>query len=408
MSRIQYIDPVKSADSLRRNGTIVEAARELHAAGGVLADARRQRVDSAGALGYMGLRHAAHVAAGTFLGIRDTRKVDAALRTVAVARAKQMEGRLDDASCKITSDRMDNSNPSAAIALARELEYIYSEVMREERPIRSALSLFDIDRRVTAGAKTHTIRRIEGSGEAQWYRGGMAIPLVGIGRDEETFNVRHAVIGADLDFFSAQSDAYAGINEYGEKIREMRDSMDEFINIAAWNGSTDHKVLGILNYPWLRKRLIATAFTTITTDAGFQTALDAIYDMVNEILDRNPGMSANLRFITSPRFNRFMAQQRHPTSQVTLKQQVLAGIPAITSIEEAPELQNAGPSSEDGVLIVPKGVKSPKLVIPTGFTMMPLQVTNHGFTKSQAAYQSTGGVTMRDVLRSALIWASVS
>ena len=406
--QIQFIDPVKSAESLRRDGTIVEADRALHAVTSTIADARRARLDSAGGLGFLGLRSAVHAAAETYLGLRDTRRVDAALRAVMEARGNQAEGRLDDASVSLQSDRIDAANPSAAIALARELEFIYSEVLREERPIRSAMQLFDVDGRVPAGAKTHTIRRIEGSGEAEWYRGGMKVPLVGIGRDEETFNVRHAVIGADLDFFSAQSDAYAGISEYAEKIREMRDAMDEFMNIAAWRGSATNRVLGILNYPWLRKRKVSTAFTTITTDAQFATTLDAIYDMVNEILDRNPGMAANLRFITSPRFRRYMAQNKHPTTQMTLLSKVLEGLPNISSIEEAPELQGTGAGGEDQVLIVPRGVKSPKLVIPTGFTMMPLQVTNYGFTRSQAAYMSTGGVVMRDVLRSALVLFDIS
>ena len=45
---------------------------------------------------------------------------------------------------------------------------------------------------------------------------------------------------------------------------------------------------------------------------------------------------------------------------------------------------------------------------PVGFTMMPLQVTNYGFTRSQAAWQSFGGVVIRDVLRSVLVWFDIT
>ena len=75
-------------------------------------------------------------------------------------------------------------------------------------------------------------------------------------------------------------------------------------------------------------------------------------------------------------------------------------------IEEAPELQAAGPGGEDGTLIVPQGSKGPRLVMPTDFTMMPIMVGNHGFSQTQVGYTSLGGVVIRDVLRSTLVWAS--
>jgi len=405
---MEFIDPVKSAEALRAGRDLVEAEKDLRGVADVRSVASLSRMDNAGGLSFLGLRNMAHCAAGRYLGAEGVSKMDAALRQVIKARAGVADDvRLDDASLNIGSDRIDAANPSATIALARELEYIYAEVMREEGPIFSARRLFAADRRVPAGAKSYTIRRIEGSGEAKFYRAGMEVPLVGIGRDEETAFVKHAVIGMEMDFFSAQSDAFAGIAEAAEKMREMREAMAEFDEQLAWNGSAAHKINGILNYPWLRKRLISTTFESITTAADFQTALDALNNMVNEILDRNPGMSANLRFICSPRLHRLMAQQEHPDSQKTLKERFLAGQPSISSIEEAPHLQGRGPGGEDGVLIVPKGTKGPQIVSPVGFTMMPVQTTNYGFTRSQAAYQSFGGTRMPDVLRSALIWATV-
>ncbi len=401
---MRFIDPIKSAGSLRSGGSLIEADKTLHTVGGSLAQARADGMGDQGSLGFLGFRSALHAAGRSYLGEGSERHLDAAIRSVMAARARKGEGRLDDADLKITSDRIDSANPSAAIALARELEYTYSEVMREERRVLSLRSLFSADTRVPAGAKTHTIRRIEGSGEAKFYRAGMEVPLVGIGRDEETFGVKHAVIGMEMDFFSDKADAYAGINEYGEKVREMREAMDEFEEMLGWNGSDVNKVLGILNYPWLRKRKIAQAFSAPTTAADFQALLDALNDMVNEIMDRNPGMAASLRFIAAPGLHRLMAQSRHPENFRTLKEVFLAGQPNISAIEEAPHLQGRGPGGEDGVLIVPKGSKGPRIVTPVGFTMMPLQVTNYGFTRSQAAYQSFGGVIMRDVLRSVLIW----
>ena len=403
---MRFIDPIKSLASLRQGNGLVEAEKAVRTAGSVVSQARLDGMTSQGALGFLGYRSALHAAGRAYIGEGQERKLDEAIKRILKARAAGKEGRLDDASLDIASDRIDSANPSAAIALARELEYIYSEVMREEGPVLSLRRLFATDGRVPSGAKTHTIRRLEGAGEAKFYRAGMEVPLVGIGRDEETFGVKAAVIGLEMDFFSEKADAYAGINEYGEKVREMREAMAEFEEHLGWNGSDVNKVLGILNYPWLRKRKISTSFSAPTTAADFQALLDALNNMVNEVMDRNPGMGASLRFITAPGFHRLLAQSHHPDNFRTLKEVFLAGQPNVDSIEEAPHLQGRGPGGEDGVLIVPKGSKAPRIVTPTGFTMMPVQVSNYGFTRSQAAYQEFGGVIMRDVLRSVLIWVT--
>ncbi len=407
---MQYIDPIKSAASLTRGGGTVEAAAHLHKVAGTVAAARNMRLDSAGGMGYLGLRHALQCAAKAYVGVEDTKRIDAALATVMKARVDAPEGRLDDKSINLSgSDRIDSANPSATLALARELEFVYSDVLREERPARSAKRLFDVDTRVPAGAKTHTIRRFEGSGEAKFWRNGMEVPLVGIGRDEETFNVKHAVIGLELDFFSNQASAFAGIGEYGEKVSETIDAMEEFENILFWQGSVQNKLLGVATYPWLPKRVIAEAFGAITTLAQFEADVAALHDMVNEVLDRNPGMiNGPLRFITSPRFHRGLAQNSKPETDLTLEQRFLNGQPQISSIEDAPELQNYGGTGVDAVLILPDGPKAPKLVTPTPFTMMPLQSSNYGFTTSQAAYASFGGVVMRDVLRTSRIEVTVN
>lgn len=408
-----FIDPRASTAAIRRGQPLVEAPRETHAVAGVLGVARGRRLDSTGGLRYLGFESALRALIGQAMvaGVVASDSLDKIgdiTKRLLAARSKQAEGRLDSATLEIRNDRLDSANPSAAIALARELEYIYSEVVREERPILSARKLFEVDRSVPVGAKTHTIRRIESGGEAMFYRAGEKIPFVGIGRDEETFPVRHAVIGLEMDFFNQQADAYAGINEYGEKVRAAQEAMDEFVNVAFWYGSEVERLFGVLTYPWLRKRLIARNFNAIASDADFTAKLADLHNMVSEVLDRNPGMSASLRFITSPGMVRYMGQSRHPTSQRTLMELFMQGNPSISSVEEAPELQGAGPSGQDGFLIVPKGTKAPKLVMPADFTMMPMQITNYGFSQSQAAYVSLGGVVMRDVLRSVLVWATRS
>lgn len=408
-----FINPEASISALRAGKGLVPATDDLRrGTTAALGMARAQRLDSTGGLRLLGLRGlvtaALLQAAGSGVVHQDAvgRAADIVGRLGRARASQGKEGRLDSKVLEIRSDRMDAANPSAAIALARELEYVYNELLRDERPVLSARKLFEVDRSVPVGAKTHTIRRIMSAGDAAWYRGGEKIPFVSMGMDEETFPIRHAVIGLEMDLFSQQADAYAGIAEYSEKVRSAMETMEEFVNVAFWEGSDQVKLFGILNYPWLPKKLIATVFDSITTDAQFKAKLDALNGMVNEVLDRNPGMAmTGLRFITSPGMNRYMGQARHPTSQRTLKEVFLAGQPGL-EIQEGPELQGAGPGGEDGTLIVPKGTKAPKLVMPSDFTMLPMMTGNYGFSSTQAGYVSLGGVVQRDVLRSLLVWAN--
>lgn len=405
----------KSISRLRMGEGVVMADRDLASALDTgLSRARLARMDGSGSrLHVFGLRETLR---GAMRGLADAgvvtqdsaRQSDAILNKILAARQEQgAEGRLDSKRLGITSDRLDSSNQSAAIAFARELEYVYNEVVREERPVLSARRLFEIDRSVPAGAKTHTIRRIQTAGEATWWRGGKRVPFVSMGRDEETFPVRHAVIGLEADFFSLQASDYAGISEWAEKARAAQEVMAEFENAAFWFGDDSVKLYGILNYPWLRRRLISTTFGAVTTDAAFQTVLDALNDMVNEVVDQNPGAAYSLDMTVSPGMIRYMGQTRHPTSQRTLRELFEAGQPNLT-LREAPELQGAGPNGEDGFLITPKGSNAPKLVVPTEFSMMPVQISDYGMSRSQIGWMSIGGAVMRGVLRSVLVWATRS
>jgi len=402
---------IQSRDSLLAGGDVVPADGGVHKnVARAAADLAGSRMDRRGGGNIPGLHSAVAAAIKAYLRTdeREASKAAAtALGKVWKARAGQPEGRLDDATLGLTDDRIDATNTSAAVALARELEYVYNEVLREERPIRSAMRLFAVDRSVPAGAKTHTIRRMYGSGEFKFYRGGEEIPLVGIGRDEMSFKVAAAAAGLELDFFDEQADAYAGINQYALKVAELLDAADEFANLMAWRGSENHDVPGILTYPWLRKRKLATTLTSVSSAADFNTAKDLLQGIVNEIRDRYPGMGMELRVIVSPRIHRLMAQQENPETGKSLKERFLAGQPSISEIEEAPELQGAGPGGEDGFLVIPKGPRAPRIVMPKPLTMMPIQVSNYGFTRSQAGYMKFGGVVMRDVLRSVLCWIDV-
>ena len=373
------------------------------------------RMDSLqGAFGYRGMRHAigellAQASDAGHCRFDGVSQLDDIVDRLARARAVTEGGvRLDDKSIGLTgSDRLDSSNPGAALALARELEYRTGEVLREELPVLSARRLFAVDSSIPVGAKTYTIERVRTSGFAKFWKAGGDIPLVDVGRDERSLKVAHAVIGVQAEFFEEQADAFAGINSYAEKVRAARRGMAEFENIVAWRGAESHGLYGILNFPWVQRVKLNGVLSLPTTDAQFEDRAEFVSGVFNDILDRNPGISASLSVKVAPRLHRRLTQSHHPSTQITLKQRIMADNPSIAEMVEAPELQGQGPggATQDGMLITPSDPQlAPVIVSPVGFTMLPVQTSNFGLTRTQAGYQSLGGARYKEAMRSKLVW----
>ncbi len=413
------VDPRRSILSLRRNGSMVAADTDIRGAVQVadaaMSAARMQgRMDAQGVLNYIGQRNQigemlTQANRHGYCRFDGEAQLNDIMRKLAAARIANPEGRLDDKSIGLTgSDRLDAVSPTAALALARELEYVTSEVLREERPVLSARRLFPVDSSIPAGAKSYVIRRIFSSGEMKFWKAGGTVPLVDVGRDEKSMTLAHAVIGIQNDFFESQADAYAGIGARSEKIRAARQAVDEFENIVFWNGAESHKLYGLLNFPWLTRRKLSSAITIPTSDAAYETLVALINDLFNDILDLNPGLGGGFRVIWSQRIGRRIAQSRHPSTQQSMLSRIQEDNPSITSIEEAAELQGTGPGSEDGILIVPTGQSGPTLVQPVSFSLLPVQTSNFGLTQTQAGYISIGGARYKEALRSTLVWADMS
>jgi hypothetical protein len=426
MNTMNTVDIDLSLRSRRNGGDLVEATGALAGVRGVantvITAAQSQgRMDATGALRYTGLRGLIGSyltrAAGAGMVRLDggVKEIDDIMRKLGNARRAMNvageTGRLDDASIGLVgSDRVDSFNPSAALALARELEYVTNEVLREERPVYSAKRLFSVDSSMPAGARSYIIRRMRSSGQMKFWRAGEGIPLVDVGRDEKSMTIAHACIGMQTEFFEQQSDAYAGINSFAEKVRAAAEATEEFENDVFWNGAESHKLYGLLTFPWLLRVKLPNALAIPTSDSAFEQQAQNLADMINDIMDRNVGATVRLRVIMSPRIRRQLAQSHSPSTQRSLLDRFLADNPSVVGVEEAPELQGTGPggASQDGILVVPEGAMGPVLVQPVGFSLLPVHTSEFGLTQTQAGYIAIGGARYKEALRSTLHWVDIA
>lgn len=301
----------------------------------------------------------------------------------------------------IGDERNDAADPKQGFHLSRELEHRYAEVLREPRPLQNALRLFGIDTSVERGAKFHTIQRVYGDGEVAVYRGrGGNIPRVGISKKEETFEVRHYVTSWICDIFEIAASDFANTAKQTELLRIARDIMDDFLNWQTWYGDDENGLPGVLNYPWIRKKIIAVPFNE-TSDPD--DILRELHRFVNFPSDSQRQAFKPNVLVLSPRVLNYLSQTpRSDTSDTTILEHFMKTTKTIDRVEEAHELQN---DPQELIPGVPPGLdamvayRNDRLgiqnVIPQPFTTLPMQ--EMGFELTTFAYMSHGGVIMRDV-----------
>jgi hypothetical protein len=287
---------------------------------------------------------------------------------------------------------------------ARDLEHIHREVLEEKIPLLNGMRLFPVANRIPIGARTHTVRRKKLRGKAAIYRAGMAIPRSSVAMDEESWPVRHIVDGFDLDYFDQQSGRFAGTNEYGDKLRAARRAIEERLNDIVFNGHAESKLYGVLTYPHMLKAVSSVAMYR-GSGATVAQIIAELNRMINYQYERTSQVFAPDTLGTSPRIRNFLYETRMGDgSDKTIARWWLENNSrGIKAIEEAHELQGVGPGGTDAFLTYKNNSDAVAIEMVGGLVSMPGNNPNP-FQTEYVAYQSTGGVTMRDTGHNVLWW----
>lgn len=304
---------------------------------------------------------------------------------------------------KLNAQHFDAMGTGAGFHLARDLEHVYNEVLREEFPPQSASEAFPLDTSVPAGAASHKVKRISQTGEAKVYRGNSTdIPRVAVSQEEESFPVHHYVIGIGLSIFDEQASGFANSNLRGELQTAAQVTVQEFLNHKTWFGDNENNIYGVLNYPWIPKRVISETFTETGDAKAMLAALNSAAAQAHE--DSKTVYSPNAARM-SPRLLRIMRTTYLSTdSKLTIEDAFLKANPKIKDIDEAWELQEAGPGGTDILLFYRLDRRSIANVVPKTFTMLPVQ--RQGFELTIPCYMTHGGVVQRDVLNNVVCYVN--
>lgn len=319
----------------------------------------------------------------------------------------QMNGQRIDSMLTQMTGRRDSFSANQGLAMARQLEHVYADVLREEYPMKNAFTAFPIDTSVAPGNRTHTVRRIYQSGEAAVYRAGEEIPRVGISQAEEQFPIRHYVTSFVFDIFERMATGRINISLAAELLRVARDVMDEFANLMTFFGDDANGIYGVLNYPWLDKFVMGvTAGGSLADDAARQAMVNAFLELLDYPQDNTLSTFSPNTLATSGRVIRFLKRERFEDGSGDTLYDRIVDSDKINTIEEFRELQGTGPGGTDGVLAYRRDRLGIANVIVQPFTTLPVQ--EFGFEEFTYAYMSHGGVIMRNVANNILGWIEFS
>ena len=288
----------------------------------------------------------------------------------------------------------------AAGGFPRDFEHIYEEILQEERRPLNYKLLWRMDTRVPLGARTYTVRRRLGQGEAVYYRGGgQEIPKVSGSYVEETFKVGYIVSAVETNYFDAISNDFARRNEFADQSRDAIRFIEERINRTAFFGEKAAGIYGFLDYPSLAKKVSTVPFSS---DAGSpQAILDALNETVNFAREASGGTFRPTRLAMPIKERNYLFQRRFSDSsdksigEYFLDSQSKAG-GGIREINEAHELTGAGPGGASAVIAYDDSLESTAFTLVQAPTAMPAHTLN-SFTSQVVYMAAVGGMAMRNV-----------
>lgn len=279
-------------------------------------------------------------------------------------------------------------------AFPRDFEHIYAEVLEEKRRPLNWTRMVRTDGRVPLGAKTHTVRRRLGQGEAQIWRGGEAVPVVSGSRVEETFGIIYIVAAVETNYFELLSDSFQGRNNFADDSRMAVRAINERINRVMFGGDVATQVYGILNYPHLAKSVGSVPITSASSATEIRAELNRIANFPRQA---SGGTFDINRMAMSIRSRDYVMQtQASAASDRSIGALFLDGHESLTSIEGIQELQGVGPAGQDGIFVYDDSLEATAAVVVQPPSALPAHMMSA--FKSQVVFVAAiGGIVMRDV-----------
>jgi len=313
-----------------------------------------------------------------------------------IARAKGLASRADSIYHGVRAD----AATEGGMFLARDLEAVWAGVLSEDRPPLQGPSLFPKDTSAGPGQETLSIRRMLDRASAQIYTGGNIPAETGSMRQVELrVSFRHIVSAAAWTVFDQLAFQAARVNGVQRSLANCRYAIESLWDKIIWEGSVIHGLYGVLNYPYLNRRIVQTTFST---SADIDAMIREMLGLVSYTNENSNGAVFSDKMLIAPKLYNFLLGQR--LSNVSgeslldyLKRQAQSlyesmGGTGKYEILQVARLNDAGGTGVHGVLTYKN--QRDYITIPVSQPMTLLPLTQTGFQFNQVAYMTMAGVVM--------------
>jgi hypothetical protein len=296
---------------------------------------------------------------------------------------------------------LDSVAPGRGLHLARELEYIFAEVMQTAYEPLNALRLFPRIS-VPAGATSFTFRKMDHAGEWRYFRGNPSdVPTASVEKSEQSYPILPIVSSFKLDRFDELNSNFAGTNLRSELETALRRGFEEFVNDKTWEGT---ELTGVVNFPGLPKMVSAVSFANTTAADDILAELHRIANRPSQ--DSKQTFAPDTMLMDDRLYDRLRTRKRSATTDQTILQAFLQDNPYIRTVEPIHELRNKGVGGLPAILLYKRGdSKGIGHVIPRMPTMLPMEV--RGFEMIFPCYAMHGGVIMQEPLKNLLVTVTI-
>lgn len=290
-------------------------------------------------------------------------------------------------------------DPGAGIYFARQLEYIYPEVLRAKLPTLNAMRLFPVDTSVPAGAESFTQRMLEPLGVAEWISNEADdLPFVDVAGTEDLFRLKECGAAYKYTIGDIARGSLTGVNLSTERGIAARRAVEEKQNRTFWYGDASVGIYGVVNYPYTPRFVFSNPISPATSADDIIAEINSFVSSV-VITTKETERPTKLLLATTP-YSYIATTPRSTTTDTTILEFLIKTNPWIDTVESVHELENAGGANRHMAMAYSPEMRTGRLVVAQPFTQLPAQERNLAFIIN--TYSKIGGYASSYPLANAL------
>lgn len=295
--------------------------------------------------------------------------------------------------------RMDAATEGGTV-LARQLEAVWKRVLDMPRPPLLGPQLFPINTDAGPGQESIRIDRFLDRQVAVMYNGGTSpIPTGSMRQVSTHVQFRHIVSASQWTLLDQLAWNVAGIPGVQRSLANARRAIEELWDQIIWNGSVVHGLYGVLNYPYLSRKIVGTTFSP---SADPDDMISAFMGLITYVSETSNGAALPDSVLISTKLANFMESQRVDAISSTslldyLRSRMqstyeMAGGTGKFNVRAVARLNDVGGTGVHGVFVYKKDPDAISLPLAQPTTLLPL--FQNGMSFNQVAYMTMAGVVM--------------